>query len=514
MDLETLFLFLEEDIRPFQRGVYQQFAKRTVKHITADSRKVQKGSVFVCLAGEHSDGHQFVGHAVRAGAVAVVVQEIKSVPQGLLDSYPILKADNTYKALALLATKFYGKPGTKLQMIGVTGTNGKTTVTHLLEKILTLSGKKTGLLGTLGFKSSGQEAYDNTKHTTPMAVELQELLQNLRQEGYESIVMEVSSHALDQYRVYGCDFDVAVLTNVTQDHLDFHKTMANYWKAKAKLFSSLTPKSDAPKTAVINLDDEYAQKFIEICPTNVQVLTYALKNPEAKIRAENVHDTIHSASFHCVTPVGNMEVNLKIAGQFGIYNALAAIAAGVGLQIPLPGIKDALESVTGIRGRFEVVAQNPGVIVDYAHTPDGLKNVLNAARIVTPEGGRLIAVFGCGGDRDASKRPQMGAIAESLADVLVVTSDNPRTEDPQQIITDILAGIERFQPERMIVNPDRKTAIHQAIDLARPGDIVVVAGKGHEDYQILADRTIHFDDREVVQDYIKQKTLGTASHYS
>jgi UDP-N-acetylmuramoyl-L-alanyl-D-glutamate--2,6-diaminopimelate ligase len=369
-------------------------------------------------------------------------------------------------------------------------------------------------LGTLGFKAPGQEAYDNTHHTTPMAVELQALLNRLYQEGFESLVMEVSSHALDQYRVYGCDFDVAVLTNLTQDHLDFHKTMGNYFKAKAKLFTGLQPRSDKPKAAVINLDDEYAQKFIEICPTNVQVLTYSLKNPEAKVRAENVHYTIHGASFKCVTPAGEMDIQLKIAGQFGVYNALAAIATAVALKVPLQIIKTALESVTGIRGRFEVVAQEPAVIVDYAHTPDGLENILNAARIVTPQGGRLIAVFGCGGDRDASKRPKMGAIAERLADVVVVTSDNPRTEDPQQIITDILAGIERFQPERMVVDPDRKAAIHRAIDLARPNDIIVVAGKGHEDYQILADRTIHFDDREVVQEYMEQKKRGASSVHS
>ncbi len=514
MNLGELFSNLEEDVHPFQKGVFQQFAERRVRHITADSRKVEKGSVFVCLPGEHTDGHQYIGPAIRAGAVAVVAQDIKRVPDGLFDTYPILRSNDTYKALAVLASKFYGKPGEKLQMIGVTGTNGKTTVTHLVERILSETGKKVGLLGTLGFRSSGQEAYDNTKYTTPMAVELQELLSKLCEEGYESLVMEVSSHSLDQYRVYGCDFDVAVLTNLTQDHLDFHKTMANYWKAKAKLFTSLKPTYDRPKAAVINLDDTYAQKFIEVCPTNVDVMTYSLNNPDARVRAEGVQYTIYGASFHCVTPTGALDINLKIAGQFGVYNALAAIATAVALKIPLEVVKSALESLTGIRGRFEVVAQHPAVIVDYAHTPDGLKNILNAARIITPQNGRLIAVFGCGGDRDASKRPQMGHIAEELADLLVVTSDNPRTEDPQQIITDILAGIERFQPERMTVDPDRKAAIHRAIDMARPEDIIVVAGKGHEDYQILADRTIHFDDREVVQAYIQEKTLGTSSLHS
>lgn len=511
MNLGDLFRYLEDEIHPFQSRVFQQFADRRVKHITADSRKVTKGSVFVCLIGEHTDGHEYIGPAVKAGAVAVVAQDIKRVPQGLLDTYPILRSNDTYKALGILATKFYAKPGEKMQMIGVTGTNGKTTVTHLVERILAQTGKKVGLLGTLGFKSSDDNLYDNTKHTTPMAVELQELLAKLAEEQYQSVVMEVSSHALDQYRVYGCDFDVAVFTNLTQDHLDFHKTMSNYCKAKAKLFSTLRPRSDSHKTAVINLDDESAQRFIEVCPTGVDVITYSLNNPEAKVRAENLNYTIQGASFRCITPAGSFDIQLKIAGQFGVYNALAAIATAVGLEISLETIKMALESVTGIRGRFEVVAQQPAVIVDYAHTPDGLQNVLSAARIVTPPGGRLIAVFGCGGDRDASKRPKMGSIAEKSADLVVVTSDNPRTEDPQQIITDILTGIERFQSERMVVEPDRKAAIHRAIDMARANDIVVVAGKGHEDYQILADRTIHFDDREVVQEYIRHKSMGTSS---
>jgi len=508
MNLEDLIKYQEEDVRPFQQGVFKQFSDRQVKNITADSRQVQKGSVFVCLVGEHTDGHDYIGPAIKAGAVAIVAQSIAKVPQGLLDTFPVLKAENTYKALAVLANRFYGKPGEQLQMIGITGTNGKTTVSHLVEKILDLHGQKVGLLGTLGFKASGQDAYDNAKYTTPMAVEFQELLAYLVAEGYESLVMEVSSHALDQYRVYGADFDIAVLTNLTQDHLDFHKTMGEYFKAKAKLFNQLKPTPARPKYAVINLDDESAQKFIEACPTNVEVLTYSLNKPEARVWAEDVHYTIEGASFKCHIPQGEFDIRLKIAGQFGVYNALAAIATGIALQVPIETIQKALESVTGIRGRFEVVSQRPAVIVDYAHTPDGLKNVLSAARIVTPQGGRLIAVFGCGGDRDTSKRPKMGRIAEELADVLVVTSDNPRSEDPQQIITDILTGIERFQTERMIVDPDREAAIHRAIDLARPEDIIVVAGKGHEDYQILADRTIHFDDREVVQNYIRAKTLA------
>ncbi|MCA9798985.1 MAG: UDP-N-acetylmuramoyl-L-alanyl-D-glutamate--2,6-diaminopimelate ligase [Cyanobacteria bacterium HKST-UBA04] len=490
--------------------MYDRAAGKTVKGVTADSRKVKKGDVFVCLVGEHVDGHVYVAQAVRAGAIAVVVQSTEAISKPLLDTLPVLRCDNTYKALAMLSARFYGKPAEMLTMVGVTGTNGKTTVVHLVEKILAQAGRQSALLGTLGLKSSVRQTTVASSLTTPMAEDLQQQLAMLKDEGFDSVVMEVSSHALWQDRVYGCDYDVAVFTNLTQDHLDYHKTMEAYFQAKALLFTGLKPASDKPKAAVINLDSEYGLRLKTMCPTNVQVLTYGLKtdNPDtvADVRAENLQYSIHGATFDCRYPGGSAPVSLKIAGQFGVYNALAAIATGLALNIDMAVIKAAVESVDAIRGRFEVVADKPVVVVDYAHTPDGLQNILSAVKAVIPKGGRMITVFGCGGDRDVSKRPKMGRIAETMSDLLVVTSDNPRTEDPQQIITDILAGIERFDAGRMQVNPDRLAAIHQAIDLAKDNDVVVVAGKGHEDYQILADRTIHFDDRQVVQEYLKSNT--------
>lgn len=477
----------------------------TVVHVTSDSRQAKPGTIFVALSGSRTDGHQFLDNAASQGALALISDVDQASNLKLPDSIPVIAVKNTWRALAELSAALQNFPGRQLRMIGVTGTNGKTTVTHLIEQMLSDQGRKVGLIGTLGRKSNKKQTYDSTGHTTPMATELQEILAEMRDEGDELVVMEVSSHALEQSRVHACDFEVAVLTNLTQDHLDYHKTMEHYWQAKALLFSGLDLSSGKKRSAVINLDSDYAREFLAACPEGVTIYTYAIKSSDANVRIENPNYSIAGSSFSVITPVGRTDVHLKLGGQFSVYNALAALASGLALDIPLEDCVRSIERVQGIRGRFEVVSEKPYVIVDYAHTPDGLENVLSAARVVTPENGRLIAVFGCGGDRDATKRPQMGRIAERLADLLVITSDNPRSEDPQQIITDVITGIQRFDSARMVVDADRKQAIHQAIDLARPEDIIVVAGKGHEDYQILGDRTIHFDDREVVQDYVKVK---------
>ncbi len=502
--------------------------------VTSDSRNVKPGMVFVALIGTQTDGHQYLSKALQAGAVAVVIDS-KRREQGCLKALKnelkhetitgkttFFEAENTYQALGELSSVFYGNPGQKMTMVGVTGTNGKTTVTHLLERMLSDHGQAVGMIGTLGQRAQSviseeplspqkRVNYETTGHTTPMAVELHSILAEMESNQTEVVVLEVSSHALEQHRVYGCDFDVAIHTNVTQDHLDYHKTMENYGQAKALLFSGLKSNSSRSKknpnknpAAVINLDDAWGERFLKMCPEGTRIYTYGIDSPDATVRpTQKVDYSISGASFTVNTPEGCADVQLKIAGRFSVYNALAAIAGGLALGIPLAVCVQSLATIEGVRGRFEVVSKAPYVIVDYAHTPDGLDNILSAARLVTPEKGRLIAVFGCGGDRDATKRPQMGAIAERLADVLVVTSDNPRTEDPQQILTDVISGIKTFNSDRMLVNEDRKQAIHQAIDLASPNDIIVVAGKGHEDYQILAHQTIHFDDREVVQNYVK-----------
>jgi UDP-N-acetylmuramoyl-L-alanyl-D-glutamate--2,6-diaminopimelate ligase len=479
-----------------------------IHKIVSDSRKAAPNTVFVALIGTHSDGHDYIDQAIGKGCSAVVVQVGHELNSATLTHYTglVLEASNTYQAFAELSSQLYNEPGKQLRMVGVTGTNGKTTVTHLIQRILNEAGDSAGLIGTLGSKTTSNQdnGYQASGHTTPMADELQSRLAAMRSEGLRSVVMEVSSHALEQFRVAGCDFQVAVITNLTQDHLDYHKTMDRYFEAKALLFRRLNVVSAPPKHAVINLDDAYGHRFAKAVPDGVTVWSYGLRHELATVRATDINYDISGASYTVHTPQGQAKVRLMMAGEFSVYNSLAALASGLALGIPLERCVQALESTPSVRGRFEVVARQPYVIVDYAHTPDGLDNVLRAARKVTPDTGKLWVVFGCGGDRDATKRPQMGRIAETLADRLVVTSDNPRTEDPQQILTDVLAGIERFDSARMQVEPDRRSAIRQALDGAQPDDVVVIAGKGHEDYQILKHETIHFDDREEVQTYLKR----------
>ncbi len=511
-------------LRLLNSDAAELLSEKEITGVTSDSRKVVPGMVFVALIGTQTDGHQYLEKAIASGAIAVVVEERRNAQGQLgfdiesLEGLAVFESENTYQALSELSSAFYGHPGKQMTLVGVTGTNGKTTVTHLLERMISDSGKAVGMIGTLGQRTVQRKEenkaldYETTGHTTPMAVELHSILSGMEKNNTEAVVLEVSSHALEQHRVYGCDFDLAIHTNVTQDHLDYHKTMENYGKAKALLFSGLRSTVDAfgrKPAAVINLDDAWGKRFLEACPEGTRIYTYGIDSSEATVRPEQVSYSISAASFLVNTPEGRAEVQLKIAGRFSVYNALAAIAGGLALGIPLADCVKSLEAIEGVRGRFEVVSKEPSVIVDYAHTPDGLENILSAARLVTPENGRLIVVFGCGGDRDATKRPKMGAIVERLADVLVVTSDNPRTEDPQQILTDVISGIKKFDSERMLVNVDREQAIYQAIDLAKPEDIIVVAGKGHEDYQILAHETIYFDDREIVQNYVKSRKQET-----
>lgn len=311
-------------------------------------------------------------------------------------------------------------------------------------------------------------------------------------EKIDNVVMEVSSHALEQNRVGGCQFNGAVLTNLTQDHLDYHITMENYFEAKALLFRGLSEGD----FAVINADDSYSQKFLDVVPEGVKKFTYGVKK-NAEVMAKDINFSLNGAEFTlCLNGEKEYSVNLHMNGMFSVYNVLAAVTASIAMGIDIKTALKALENVKGVAGRFEVVAKKPLVIVDYAHTPDGLENVLKSAREITPKDGKLICLFGCGGDRDATKRPKMGAIAENLADKIVITSDNPRSEDPQQIITDIIAGLKNVNTETVTVEPDRGHAISLLKTIAGNNDVVVIAGKGHENYQILKDRTIHFDDRE------------------
>ncbi len=477
---------LEELIEYLDYKDLVNFKSVEVSGISYNSKTTKKGDIFICLVGEHTDGHEYAQMAIDNGAVALLVEHPVDI------KIPQVVVSNTRHKIADIADRFYSRPSLGLNLIGITGTNGKTTVTHLIQKIFEENHQKCALIGTLGYKLSSNGEYRDAKHTTPQAPELQATLRMIKDvEKIDNVVMEVSSHALEQNRVGGCRFDGAVFTNLTQDHLDYHITMENYFNAKAILFKKL--KED--NFAVINVDDEYGQRFIDVLPEGVRCYTYGVKN-KADVSAKNIEFSLNGAEFTLVTPKGEYKVSLHMNGMFSVYNVLAAITTAIAENISIEVALKALENVKGVAGRFEVVAKKPLVIVDYAHTPDGLENVLNSAREITPKDGHLICLFGCGGDRDATKRPKMGAIAEKIADKIVITSDNPRSEDPQQIITDIIAGLKSVNPEKVTVEPDRGRAIELLKTISSNNDVVVIAGKGHEDYQILKDRTIHFDDRE------------------
>jgi len=464
-------------------------ADRQVRGIAYDSRKVERDFLFVAVKGFKTDGHLYVPGAVERGACAVIMQETVPVP----GSISWAMAADTRKTLAKAAARFYNYPARKLKMVGVTGTNGKTTTANLINAIYREHGMKTGLIGTI-HNYIGDRVLP-VEHTTPESADLQKLLAEMAAENVQAVVMEVSSHALALHRVEECAFDNAVFTNLTRDHLDFHGDMQQYLEAKSLLFAGLGRDNHKPfrKWAVVNIDDPAAEHIIAAC--HVPVITYGLRK-DADIKARDVRVTARGVAFKAVTGSEMTYLQLRLTGKFNVYNALAAVAAGVADNIPLSTIKAALERVSGVPGRFELVdrGQHFAVVVDYAHTPDGLENVLDTAREITT--GRLITVFGCGGDRDRAKRPMMGEIAARMSDLAVVTSDNPRSEDPIAIIEDILAGVRQVEGACYTVVPDRREAIRQAISAANPGDVVLIAGKGHEDYQITGSQRLHFDDRE------------------
>ncbi len=457
---------------------------QTVTGLTSNSQSVQPGNLFIGMPGTRVDGGDFWQSAANLGAIGAVVST--QVAHRAQNNLVIGQPDMT-QACALLAATFYDQPSKRLKMIGVTGTNGKTTTTHLVEFLLDRLRKQPMLLGTLYTRWKG---FNHTAtHTTPFPIDLQgQLAQGLRA-GCDYCLMEVSSHALSQGRALGCQYDVAIFTNLTQDHLDYHKDMEDYFEAKALLFGPTYLRGKA----IVNLDDSYGKKLIDRLGSKAWTYstdtTADLYLSDVTYTATGVSGTIH-------TPKGSAPFQSPLVGQFNLANMLAAIGAGLAFDLSLEGMLAALPEFLGVPGRMERVqiegAQDISVIVDYAHTPDSLENLLKAARPFIP--GKMICVFGCGGDRDRTKRPLMGGIAARLSDQAVVTSDNPRTEDPEQILRDVVAGI---PPEtHPMVNVDRAQAIHQAILAAKPGDGILIAGKGHEDYQILGTEKIHFDDRE------------------
>ncbi|MDD3653334.1 MAG: UDP-N-acetylmuramoyl-L-alanyl-D-glutamate--2,6-diaminopimelate ligase [Desulfotomaculaceae bacterium] len=460
-----------------------------IQGVAYDSRLVRPGYLFVAIKGLKFDGHDYVQQALVQGAGAVVIEREVAMPPGTAWAL----VPDTRSALARLSACFFGFPSTRLKMIGVTGTNGKTTTTNLISAVLSASGQKMGLIGTI-FNRVGEHILP-VKHTTPESADLQKLLADMVNEGVQTCVMEVSSHALALHRVDGCEFDLAVFTNLSQDHLDFHCNMENYLEAKLRLFSGLTVpgRKGSVKYAVVNADDPAADRFS--LAAGKSVYTFGVMNP-ADVRAMDISVDSRGTSFTAIGKWGRCFLNLQLTGLFNVYNVLAAFTATAALGVPVEIIKEALENIQGVPGRFERIdaGQDFTVIVDYAHTPDGLENTLKTARQIA--GGRLLLVFGCGGDRDRTKRPIMGSIAAKYSDFQVITSDNPRTEDPVQIIKDIEVG---FQPlagkGSYIIEQDRRKAIQLAVSEAKPGDVVIIAGKGHEDYQIIGLQKHPFDDR-------------------
>ena len=474
-----------------------------VGDIADDSRQVTSGTFFVAVKGAQVDGHDFIGQACEQGAAGIMVEApfrrtsllpfTQSVPA-------MVEVKNTRTALGQVASHFWNEPSRSLTMIGVTGTNGKTTVTHLAKGLLEASSRTVGLLGTIGY-FVGSEHFA-ASHTTPGSVALQSLLSKMVNAGADSAILEVSSHALAMDRVAGCEFDIVVFTNLTQDHLDFHQDMEDYFHAKLRLFReyvALKSKS-SPKRAIVNIDDEWGKRILLQC--EVPAWSYSTRG-SADFCATDLSLSIDGTAFTAVTPIGPMTIHSPLVGEHNVTNLLAAIGIGVECGLSLEIIQQGISAFRAVPGRFELISegQDFAVVVDYAHTEDALARLLAAAHILKK--GRIITVFGCGGDRDRGKRPKMGQVAAQNSDLVFVTSDNPRTEDPSAIIDDIEQGILALsESERTAYRliPDRREAIYAAIQEANSQDMVLIAGKGHEDYQIIGTERLHFDDREVARD--------------
>lgn len=459
--------------------------------IENDNRKVQPGSLFICIKGYTVDGHNFAASAIEKGAVAIIAEK------ELEAEVPVIVVKDTVRAMARLADTFYMQPTQQLRLIGITGTNGKTSVSHFIENIFSSIGEKTGLIGTM-YTKIGQETFE-TKNTTPESLTLQKTFKKMVDTGVQTAVMEVSSHALHMGRVHGCDYDIAVFTNLTQDHLDYHHTMEEYKQAKGLLFSQLGNVFDyeRPKYAVLNGDDEASEAYA--LATAAHVITYGIDS-DADVRAINMTMTASGTEFTLVTPTDSYNITMKLVGKFSVYNVLASIATALVAGIAIEDIISAVESFKGVPGRFEVVdaGQDFSVIVDYAHTPDSLENVLKTVKQFA--NGKIFVVAGCGGDRDRTKRPLMAKIACQYATNPIFTSDNPRSEVPEQILKDMESGVIGETYETIV---DRREAIAYAIGEANQGDVVLIAGKGHETYQQIGDTFFDFDDRLVAKEAIE-----------
>lgn len=472
-----------------------------IQSIEIDSRRVKEDSMFVCIKGLNVDGHNYIDKAIENGAKCIVVSDDNSdfVTDKIAryNEYEkfnvcVIKVSNTREALSIFASLLYDEPTNEFGLIGVTGTNGKTSTTYFIEQLLRALDKKTGVIGTTGALINGEQiefSFDTS--TTPDAHHLQSVFNIMRNENCESVVMEVTSQGLDQKRVFGSKFDVAVFTNLTQDHLDYHNTMEQYFEAKLSLFKQASK-------SVVNIDDEYGQRIANMFDN---VLTVSLEK-NADINVSNIKYTGAGSNFDITYKGVIKNVKINTPGKFTVYNVLCAIGALIQSGIEFDTVINTLPMIKGVRGRIQSVENNRGIsiLVDYAHTPDGLVNIINSVKEFTK--GRVITVFGCGGDRDRTKRPIMAEITSRLSDVTIVTSDNPRTENPDEIVKEVSTGLNKDKEYHIIV--DRKDAIFKAIEMAKENDSVIVAGKGHEDYQIIGTTKIHFDDVEVCQEAIEK----------
>jgi UDP-N-acetylmuramoyl-L-alanyl-D-glutamate--2,6-diaminopimelate ligase len=480
--------------------------REEIEGIAYHSHRVREGFLFAAIRGMEADGHQFIGEALERGAVAVLLEQEREI-----GNRTMIRVPNSRQALARVSSNFYGNSSSQVTLIGITGTNGKTTTTYLLESILKKAGCAVGVIGTVNYRY-GQKRIP-APNTTPESLDLQRMLWEMVEEKITHVIMEVSSHGLDLDRVFGCEFDGVIFTNVTSDHLDYHKTLSQYFDSKKKLFSDSLMKSPKHRRfAVTNRDDPRGEEIVE--GVNLPILRYGLSHP-CDISADQLTSTFDGLSCRIRTPKGEFSIYSRLIGGFNLYNILAAVAAGMAMDLPLETLKEGVEELDGVAGRFEKVENQRGirVIVDYAHTHDALERVLLGVKGIlknsTQDDGRVITVFGCGGDRDRTKRPLMGEVAGRYSDLSILTSDNPRTEDPFAIMDEVERGLkslplEEWHRSKMVSwrskkgylkIPDRREAIQMAIHLAQPFDTVLIVGKGHEDYQIIGKKRIPFDDR-------------------
>jgi UDP-N-acetylmuramoyl-L-alanyl-D-glutamate--2,6-diaminopimelate ligase len=479
MKLSTVLREVEADLPPSAAGI-------EIRQVACDSRKVQPGSLFFALHGAKVDGNAFVRDAAARGAAVIASEE--NPPEGLLGSVVWIRARDARKALAVTAANFFGHPASALQLVAVTGTNGKTTTTSVLDSIIKASGAKTGLFGTIAYHTPAGDY--PAPNTTPESVDLQGFLAEIRDAGGRYGVLEASSHSLAMDRLWGCHFAAAVFTNLTREHMDYHKTFDDYFAAKRRLFVGTG--AGTPDVGILNVDDEYGKQLAGLAKKTV---TYGLETP-ADITTKKFQLTFSGLSFIAQTPRGKVHVSSRLVGRINVYNVLAAIGGAQALGLENEIIEAGIRNLESVSGRFQRIdcGQPFFVVVDYAHTDDALESLIGTARELNPKG-RIITLFGCGGGKDRTKRPVMGEVAGRLSDLTILSNDNPKHEDPLKIISDIVVGLQKTNG-KYLIEPDREKAIALAMDQARSGDIVLLAGKGHEDYQILADRTLHFDDRE------------------